>query len=157
MREYLSPIIRFCKPFLNVTGYWKENLLHVQICLCTLQNTLFRYYTKIFNSITKEKIQSAANMQLTVSKNLIPYSSARAWPLEVGTAWKRDCFQLLQEKCVLVCICVRNTETQPLRSRIIDSPATHLFVTLIKVCVHRLQEAKLVIKVMQQRRGCLPT
>lgn len=27
-------------------------------------------------------------VRLTVSKNLIPYSSARAWPFAVGTAWK---------------------------------------------------------------------
>ena len=28
-------------------------------------------------------------LPLTVSKNLMPYSSARAWPLEVGTAYKK--------------------------------------------------------------------
>lgn len=36
--KYLRLRISVCKPLLNVSGNWKENLLDIQVCLCTLQN-----------------------------------------------------------------------------------------------------------------------
>ena len=39
---YLSLRICVSKPLLDISGYWKENFLHIHVCLCTLQ-VFFQY------------------------------------------------------------------------------------------------------------------
>ena len=51
---YLNLGIGVCKPSLNIPSYWKENHLHIQICLCTLQNIFFWYEQNRTTGISNE-------------------------------------------------------------------------------------------------------
>ena len=56
--------------------YRKENLLHIHVCLCTLQEFFHSKYNEVTFLLNDNVIIKQA--LLTVSKNLTPYSSARA-------------------------------------------------------------------------------
>ena len=81
--------ISLWKSLFDIPCYRKENLLDIQVCLCTLQQIIKNKLCIIY-STRKECHRQKLSFSLTVSKNFIPYSSARACPFEVGTAFTKE-------------------------------------------------------------------
>ena len=92
---YLWLWISLRKPLLDVTCDGEKHLLHIQVCLGTLKDTEICeskttancFFIKKKSSL---KVSCKSGKQHTVSKNLIPYSSASACPFAVGTAWSNS-------------------------------------------------------------------
>lgn len=81
--------ISLWKSLFDISCYRKENLLDIQVCLCTLQQIIENKLI-IHQLWYKECHRLKLWFSLTVSKNFIPYSSARACPFEVGTAFTKE-------------------------------------------------------------------
>jgi len=45
--KYLGLGICVSKPLLNISCYWKENLFHIHVCLCTLQEIFQCKYNEV--------------------------------------------------------------------------------------------------------------
>lgn len=93
---YLWLWISLRKPLLDVTCDGEKHLLHIQVCLGTLKDTEICESKTTANSVflfkknCSLKVSCKSGKQHTVSKNLIPYSSASACPFAVGTAWSNS-------------------------------------------------------------------
>lgn len=91
MLLYLSFCVALCESLFDVLSDRHENLLDIQVCFCTLQNSFQPHRFNKMKKIERADKHVIYIFQLTVSKNLIPYSSARACPFDVGTACRRRC------------------------------------------------------------------
>lgn len=81
-REYLGLGVRFCKPLLDVLGYWKEDLLNIQVCLSTLQHIIFQ---------NNEEWNTFHNRLATCNKSLNCFEELNSILVSKGlTSWGRN-------------------------------------------------------------------